>query len=474
MRSLVTGALLLIAGGGLTAGADEFVPADLYAYEVLHYPNGFTAVLNPRHVSRSVSYRLVVNVGQLDFDCPDRELPHLAEHLMFGGTGELSEIELEAIVSALGGSWNAYTEPWHTEYHLDIFSGHALEGLGLLHRMFTGTVITEARLASARGVLHAESGGRPGMLRQLAYRRGLLEGAVSHAYRQFVPGTRAWCERIPTTEHIGLEMLDAFLDHYHRPRNMVLVAVGDFDRNALEQAITATFAALPDTGAAPAPRERAALEPRPVHYRTRLNPLVGNTTHLTVEVLLDNVDRLETAAFVQHQLAAYLDARLYDELRVVRGLAYGPGAEVVDQGDFRVLMLEAEVDHDDAGLVLDLMRSLLAEVAGGAIPADESIRQRQGLLYRLAAELDRNASFAAIYVDASESLARGAPLPDIQAAIEGADAEQVRALAAVLDLQRVLVYEAAPTVTYRGLGWLLLAVVIGAGWLAWRLLRRRA
>jgi len=172
--------LALLASGAAAGGAPPaigevpgqargFVPPELYRYQAITFPNGFRAILNPRQVSRSVSLRLVVDVGQLDFDCRDRELPHLAEHLMFSGWGELSESDLDAMVGAIGGEWNAFTHSWKTEYQMEVYSGHALDGLDILYRMLTATEITAERLEAARGVIHAESGGDPGVARDPFY-----------------------------------------------------------------------------------------------------------------------------------------------------------------------------------------------------------------------------------------------------------------------------------------------------------------
>jgi predicted Zn-dependent peptidase len=475
--------LFLCSGGALgsppgseggVSGSGAFVPADLYRYETVTLGNGFKAVLNPRGGSRNVSFRLVVDVGLLDFDCRDRELPHLAEHLLFSGFDDLTETDLDALIGALGGEWNAYTHPWKTEYQLDIYSGHALEGLEVLFRMFTETELSAEGLAAARGVVHAESGGRPGLVRNYLYRWGFGEGAVDDSYRRFVPSSRTFCSQLPVTDHIALADIDDFLRTRYQPDAMLLIAVGDFDPARLTAALESTWGTIAPRDLPRPIRRQAALEPRAIDYRTRLNPVFGNTTEVTVDLFVASPEPLSGEYFALEQLAGWLDSRLYEEVRVNRGLAYTPTASLVDQGDFMTVLLDAEIDPARADEVLGIMVDLIGELRRDGIDADTLATQRQGHLYRLAAQLDSNTSFSGIYVEASEGLARGEPLPDIETALGAYDAKALRTFAAEqLAMDRALVFRAAPTVTYRAAGWMLAVISAVFGFVLWRVLVRR-
>lgn len=134
----------------------------VHSYRSIVFANGLTAILNPRQETRSVSIRVVVDVGQLDFDCENRELPHLAEHLMFSGTSTHTESELDDLIESLGGSWNAVTDPWNTTYELDIHHDYVYDGLAVLHEVFTDTQLTDETVQIAKDVIDLEAGGAPG------------------------------------------------------------------------------------------------------------------------------------------------------------------------------------------------------------------------------------------------------------------------------------------------------------------------
>lgn len=82
--------------------AEVYSPAGMYDLERLDLPNGFTILTKKRDHAPNVSIRLVVGVGFDDFDCRDEELPHLIEHLMFSGTSNFSETDIEQLLDSWG------------------------------------------------------------------------------------------------------------------------------------------------------------------------------------------------------------------------------------------------------------------------------------------------------------------------------------------------------------------------------------
>lgn len=77
---------------------------DRFQVEGYTLPNGLQLVLKPGTERGHVAIRLVVGVGLDDFNCADKELPHLLEHLLFSGIDATGEGGLEERMQALGVS----------------------------------------------------------------------------------------------------------------------------------------------------------------------------------------------------------------------------------------------------------------------------------------------------------------------------------------------------------------------------------
>src|SRR5262245_37879629 len=99
MRLLFT---VLVA---LTSNASASVCAQpsLYDLEYFKLENGHDVVLKNRTHARNVAVRLVVNVGQRNFPCDNRETPHFLEHLLFMGTSKHTEAGLKSFIEDHGG-----------------------------------------------------------------------------------------------------------------------------------------------------------------------------------------------------------------------------------------------------------------------------------------------------------------------------------------------------------------------------------
>ena len=178
--------------GNTSAG--EYSPPGLYDVEHYVLDNGLRVMLKPRDSARSVAFRLVVGVGQSDYDCGWQETPHFLEHLLFTGTSRHSETELDEMVEQHGGSWNAYTAAEETVYQLDIYSRYAGFGLDVLYEILSDSLLTAADVEISRGIIEREAGGRPSAIEQWMLRHGVGRSATGKALRKIFPeGTCRHC-----------------------------------------------------------------------------------------------------------------------------------------------------------------------------------------------------------------------------------------------------------------------------------------
>lgn len=464
-------AIAFIAVIAFPVHAGQYTPADLTTYQSAEFDNGFRAILNSRGTAKNVTVRLVVDIGTNDFPCEDRELPHFAEHLMFSGTSEYTESELDDAVDALGGSWNAHTHYRQTTYELDIYSEHVYFGLALLHLIFTDTQLDDETLETARGVIHSENGGEPSTVREFMFRNALMDGNVDAAYRAFVPESRHYCDLIPTADDITRADVEQLLRKYYVPENMLIIVVGDFDEAGMRQYLAALFGTLDSADVGPKHRDPRPLKSTPLTYETTLSPLLDSTTYVSIDFLIPLRDRRERAALAI--VTDYLEGRLWDELRIQRGIAYDPTADIDDFDDFSTLILSVSVDAGRADEAMDVMVNIIKEVRADGIPADVIDEIKTGSLYSFASGYERNVDIAGYYFSFFDHYLKSGSMPDLVAIYEATTEEDVaRVTAKYLDPAQGLYYYAAPTVTYRGLAWWGVALVLLGAWFPIRRMRR--
>jgi zinc protease len=220
-------------------------------------PNGMRYYVRRNHEpEKRAELRLVVNAGSVLETEDQRGMAHLVEHMAFNGTRNFAKQEirdyLERVGMRFGADVNAYTGFDETVFSLTLptdSAGVLDTGLRILDDWARAVTFDAEEIEKERKVVIEE------------WRLG--QGAGSRLRDRQFPvlfrGSR-YAERLPIGSRESLERADPaalrrFYAEWYRPELMAVVAVGDFDRDAMVRAIRERFAAIP---ASPAPRERPA------------------------------------------------------------------------------------------------------------------------------------------------------------------------------------------------------------------------
>jgi zinc protease len=259
-----------------------------------------------------VSLHLNVQAGSLHETEDQKGLAHFIEHMLFNGSTHFPPGELvryfQRIGMAYGADVNAHTGFDETVYHVLLPDGRAEtldEGLLVLWDYARGALLEPAEIDRERQVVLAE-----------------MRTRDSPAYRSFKAGLEfefqglRVARRLPIGDREVIEaadrpLLKAFYDAWYRPERMVVVAVGDFDPEAMEALIRSRFgdlAARADAPDDPLPG-RLAHQGLKVFYHPE--PELG---HVQVEIqqVRQVPEQLDTLARKRRELAETMAARIID------------------------------------------------------------------------------------------------------------------------------------------------------------------
>jgi len=194
--------------------------------------------------------RLVLDAGSVLETDAQQGLAHLLEHMAFNGTENFEKQELvdylESIGMSFGPSVNAYTSFDETVYILRVPTDEEMDGdspletgLRILEEWAHRITLDPEEVDKERGVVIEE------------WRLGRGAGAriSDQQLPVFFAGSR-YAERLPigdveVLETFPHEEIEAFYETWYRPDLMAVVAVGDFDADAVETRIRDLFGAIP-------------------------------------------------------------------------------------------------------------------------------------------------------------------------------------------------------------------------------------
>lgn len=231
--------------------------------------NGLSWMVRANHTpEKRAELRLVLNAGSILEEDDQLGLAHFVEHMAFNGTRSFEKqalVEyLESIGMQFGPDVNAYTSFDETVYMLQLPTDDAdiLDtGLQILREWAGDVSFDPEEIDKERGVV----------IEEWRLRQGGSNRILNLQYPVLLGGSR-YPERFPigTEENLRTfphDRLTAFYRDWYRPNLMTVIAVGDFDAEAIESRIKSLFADLSNPADAP---ERTFF-PVPEHAEPRLS-----------------------------------------------------------------------------------------------------------------------------------------------------------------------------------------------------------
>jgi zinc protease len=238
------------ASGAATAPLNATIPFDSQI-TTGQFANGLRYyVRKNKKPEQRAELRLVVNAGSILEETDQRGLAHFVEHMAFNGTKHFPKQEtvkfLESIGMRFGPSVNAFTSFDETVYMLEVPTDKpdVLDKAFLILEDWAHNVsFDDAEIDKERGVITEE----------WRLRRGAGARMQDKQFPILFKGSR-YAERLPigdmeVVQSFKHERLKKFYEDWYRPELMAVIAVGDFDKAAIETLIKNHFETIPKSPA---------------------------------------------------------------------------------------------------------------------------------------------------------------------------------------------------------------------------------
>ncbi len=258
--------------------------------------NGMTVLLHEDHSAPIFTYHQWYRVGSRDEEPGRTGLAHFFEHLMFKGTPRYGSRELDRLIQANGGTYNAFTSKDVTAYHTTLPAGKLELIIDIEADRMRNLIFDEDEIASEREVVKEERRQRVedsvlGSLSEALWRTVFRV----HPYRWPVIGYMA------DLEAATMEDLKAFYRRFYAPNNSVVVISGSFNSRQAKGLIERHFGSIP----AGEPIERVYPE-EPAQSGQRSLSLRRDVQSPTVAVAFRTTDVMDPDIFALDILAGVL------------------------------------------------------------------------------------------------------------------------------------------------------------------------
>lgn len=341
-------------------------------------PNGLKVYAIRDTSTANVSVQVWYDVGSKDDPAGKSGFAHMFEHLMFKGTKNLVDEQMDRLTEDVGGYNNASTASDYTNYFEVVPANHLERLLFAEADRMASLVVDEKVFASERDVVKEELRSRV-----LASPYGKLFYIyfpnISYSVH---PYARPGIGSIEDLDAATIGDIRAFHATYYRPDNAVLVVAGNFDPAQLDKWVDKYFApiAKPDR---PIPRVTVAEPPRTTAVRKTVyeanTPLPA--VLLSYQLPPDNHPDMAALTVLDGILSGGANSRLYRNLVYRDQLAAQAGTFLDTRqstGAYAMYAILAGGKAADAGEAA--MRREIAELRDKPVSAAELAEAKNEIL----------------------------------------------------------------------------------------------
>ena len=328
--------------------------------------NGLRVVTYEMPQMRSASCSIWIGAGAR-YETPEiGGISHFIEHILFKGTKRRKDnLEISQAIEGVGGSINGFTDKEVTCYLVKVPSDEFLLGIDVLADIVLDSLFQEESVERERGVIIEEIK----MVRDRpdSWVHVILEDLVwpDHPMGRSTAGTEDSVAAMSRQT-----ILDYFNSFYH-PGNIVVSVAGNVSQEEVTRAVVGFFQGREGRDKKTFLQTDTKIQGPSVRVENR------DTKQANVALGFPAYDRLHPQRYALELLNVVLgwgmSSRLFQEVRVKRGLAYSVGSQYSSYLDTGILRVYAGVDPEKGRDAVTVILEQLARIREESI-ADNELR----------------------------------------------------------------------------------------------------
>ena len=322
---------------------------------------------------RSAAVGIWVNVGSRDEAPATAGASHFLEHLLFKGTTSRTALDISSSIESVGGEMNAFTSKEYTCFYARVIDTDLPMAIDVVSDLITSSIVTALDVDAERKVV----------LEEIAMRDDDPSDLVHDLFSDTYYGdTQIGRPILGTVESIKGMSRNTVFNYYKKkylPQDLVVAVAGNIKHKRVVAMVEHALSRdnFLDVMAAPV---------------IRPNIPIMNTKQQSVGLLykkseqahmfygMEGVARADDRRFAMGVLSAALgggmSSRLFQEIREKRGLAYSVYAYAQQFAGSGVLGFYAGCNPTKAIEVVEIIRSVLSDVADNGMTHEEIERAK--------------------------------------------------------------------------------------------------
>jgi predicted Zn-dependent peptidase len=322
---------------------------------------------------RSAAVGIWVNVGSRDEAPATAGASHFLEHLLFKGTTSRTALEISSSIESVGGEMNAFTSKEYTCFYARVIDTDLPMAIDVVSDLITSSIVTALDVDAERKVV----------LEEIAMRdddpSDLVHDLFSDTYYGDTQIGRPILGTIDSIKGMSRNTVYNYYKKKYLPQDLVVAVAGNIKHKKVvamvEQALSRDN--FLDVLAAPVIRPNIPIKNT---KQQSVGLLYKKSEQAHMFYGMEGVARADNRRFAMGVLSAALgggmSSRLFQEIREKRGLAYSVYAYAQQFAGSGVLGFYAGCNPTKAIEVVEIIRSVLSDVADNGMTHEEIERAK--------------------------------------------------------------------------------------------------
>ncbi len=322
---------------------------------------------------RSAAVGIWVNVGSRDEAPATAGASHFLEHLLFKGTTSRTALEISSSIESVGGEMNAFTSKEYTCFYARVIDTDLPMAIDVVSDLITSSVVTALDVDAERKVV----------LEEIAMRdddpSDLVHDLFSDTYYGDTPIGRPILGTIDSINAMSRNTVFNYYKKKYLPQDLVVAVAGNIKHKRVvamvEQALSRDN--FLDVMAAPVIRSNIPIK-NSKQQSVGLMYKKSEQAHMFYG--MEAVARADERRFAMGVLSAALgggmSSRLFQEIREKRGLAYSVYSYAQQFAGSGSIGFYAGCNPAKAVEVVEIIRSVLSDVAENGMTHEEIDRAK--------------------------------------------------------------------------------------------------
>ena len=322
---------------------------------------------------RSAAVGIWVNVGSRDEAPATAGASHFLEHLLFKGTTSRTALEISSSIESVGGEMNAFTSKEYTCFYARVIDTDLPMAVEVVSDLITSSIVTALDVDAERKVV----------LEEIAMRdddpSDLVHDLFSDTYYGNTPIGRPILGTIDSINGMSRNTVFNYYKKKYLPQDLVVAVAGNIKHKRVVAMVEEALSRDNFLNVMAAPVIRP-------------NTPVKNTKQQSVGLMykkseqahmfygMEGVARADERRFAMGVLSAALgggmSSRLFQEIREKRGLAYSVYSYAQQFAGSGLIGFYAGCNPTKAVEVVEIIRSVLGDVADNGMTHEEIERAK--------------------------------------------------------------------------------------------------